>query len=150
MGICLIRLRELVMDCRESWSAAVRGVTKSRTHLSKWTEVVITLAQSDNYRLTILKILTLITSTESLFIMEFNIFTGFIIKTWTSEENGFPGGSVVKNLLAVHETRVWRLDQEDALEKEMATHSSILAWEIPWTKDPGRLQKSHGQRRLVG
>ena len=33
----------------------------------------------------------------------------------------------------------WRLDQNDPLEKEMATHSSILAWEIPWTEEPGRL-----------
>ena len=38
------------------------------------------------------------------------------------------------------ETQVWSLDREDPLEKEMATHSSILAWEIPWTEEPGRLQ----------
>ena len=49
----------------------------------------------------------------------------------------------VKNLPAMQETRetqVWSLGQEDPLEKEMATHSSILAWEIPWTEEPGGLQ----------
>ena len=52
----------------------------------------------------------------------------------------FPGGSVVKNMPAMQETRVQSLDQEDPLEKKMATHSSILAWEIPWTEEPGGLQ----------
>ena len=45
-----------------------------------------------------------------------------------------------KNLLAVQETRVWSLGREDPLEKEMATHSSIPAWEIPWTEELGGLQ----------
>ena len=49
---------------------------------------------------------------------------------------GFPGGSVVKNLPAKQETQVQSLDWEDPLEKEMATHSSTLAWEIPWTEEP--------------
>ena len=44
------------------------------------------------------------------------------------------------------ETRVWSLGQEDPLEKEMATHSSILAWRIPWTEEPGRLQSTGLQR----
>ena len=47
---------------------------------------------------------------------------------------------LVKNLPAMPETGVQSLDQEDSLEKEMATHSSILAWELPWTEEPGRLQ----------
>ena len=46
----------------------------------------------------------------------------------------------VKNLPAMPETGVQSLGQEDSLEKEMATHSSILAWEILWTEEPGRLQ----------
>ena len=46
----------------------------------------------------------------------------------------------VKNLPAMEETQVRFLDWEDPLEKEMATHSSILAWWIPWTEEPGRLQ----------
>ena len=48
---------------------------------------------------------------------------------------GFLGGSVVKNLPAKQETQVRSLDQEDPLEKEMATYSSILAWRIPWTEE---------------
>ena len=47
---------------------------------------------------------------------------------------GFPGGAVVKNLLAIWETQVRSLDTEDHLEKGMATHSSILAQRIPWTE----------------
>ena len=53
---------------------------------------------------------------------------------------GFPGGSVAKNLPAKQETWDWSLGWEDPLEKEMATHSSILAWQIPWTEEPGGLQ----------
>ena len=51
-----------------------------------------------------------------------------------------PGSTVVKNPLAVQEMWVQSLGWEDPLAKKMATHSSILAWEIPWTKEPGRLQ----------
>ena len=47
---------------------------------------------------------------------------------------------MVKNLPAVQETQVWSLGQEDLLEKGMATHSSIVAWRIPWTENPGWLQ----------
>ena len=47
---------------------------------------------------------------------------------------------MVKNLPAMRETQVWFLGREDPLEKEMATCSSILAWEIPWTEEPGGLQ----------
>ena len=53
---------------------------------------------------------------------------------------------MVKNLPAVQETRVLPLGWEDHLEKEMATHSSILAWKIPWTKKPGGLQSMGLQR----
>ena len=45
-----------------------------------------------------------------------------------------------KSVPPVQETQVQPLGREDALEKEVATHSSILAWEIPWTEEPGRLQ----------
>jgi len=47
---------------------------------------------------------------------------------------------MVKNPPEMQETWVQSLDWEDPLEKEMATHSSILAWEIPWSEEPGRLQ----------
>ena len=58
----------------------------------------------------------------------------------------FQVAPVVKNLSAVQETGVLSLGQEDPLEKEMATHSSILAWRIPWTEEPGGLQSMGSQR----
>ena len=59
---------------------------------------------------------------------------------WLSGKGGFSGGSVVKNLPAMWETLIRSLGWEDPLEEEMATHSSILAWRIPWTEKPGGLQ----------
>ena len=53
---------------------------------------------------------------------------------------------MVKRLPAVWETLVRSLGWEDPLEKEMATHSSTLAWKIPWTEEPGRLQSMGSQR----
>jgi len=53
---------------------------------------------------------------------------------------------MVKNLPAMQEARVQSLGQEDPLEKGMATLSSILAWEIPWTEEPGGLQSIGSQR----
>ena len=53
---------------------------------------------------------------------------------------------VVNNLPTMQETQVQSLGQEDSLEKGMATHSSILAWRIPWTEEPGRLQSMGSQR----
>ena len=50
---------------------------------------------------------------------------------------GFPGGTMVKNLPADVQMWVQSLGQKDPLEKEMATHSSIPAWKIPWTEEPG-------------
>ena len=54
-------------------------------------------------------------------------------------------GSKVKNLPVMRETQGWSLVQEDPLEKEMATHSSILAWRTPWTEEPGGLQSMGSQ-----
>ena len=56
---------------------------------------------------------------------------------------------MVKRLPAVQETQVQSLDQEDALEKEMAAHSSILPWRIPWTEALGRLQSMGSQESDV-
>ena len=53
---------------------------------------------------------------------------------------------MLKNLPAMLETQVRSLSQEDPLEKEMATHSSILAWRIQWTEEPGGLQSMGSQR----
>ena len=52
----------------------------------------------------------------------------------------------VKNLPAMQETQVLSLGWEDPLEKGVATHSSILAWRVPWTEEPGRLQSMGSQR----
>ena len=51
----------------------------------------------------------------------------------------FSGGLAVKNSTIMQETQIQSLGKEDSLEKEMATYSSILAWEIPWTEEPSRL-----------
>ena len=64
-----------------------------------------------------------------------------IIDSWASLV-----AHMVKNLPAMWETCVWSLGQEEPLEKGMATHSSILAWEIPWTEEPGRLESMGSQR----
>ena len=61
---------------------------------------------------------------------------------------GSPGGSEIKNLPAVQETQVLSLSQENLLKEEIATRSSILAWGVLWTEDPGRVHgvaKSHTQ-----
>ena len=55
------------------------------------------------------------------------------------DTEGFPGGSVV---MPMQETRVKALGQIDPLEKELATHSSFLAWRIPWAEEPGGLQST--------
>ena len=57
-----------------------------------------------------------------------------------------PGGSLVRNLPALQETWVISLSWEDSLEESMATHSTILAWEIPWTQGPSGLQSIASQR----
>ena len=59
---------------------------------------------------------------------------------------GFPGGSMVKNPPAMRETQVQSLGQEDALEEGVATHSSTLAWRIPWTEEPSGLQSMGSQK----
>ena len=68
------------------------------------------------------------------------------VKTDSIIYGSFPFGSVVRNPPAMQEMRIQSLGQEDPLEKEMATHFSILAWEIPWTEEPGRLQSMGSQR----
>ena len=61
----------------------------------------------------------------------------------------FPGGSVVKNPPDKQETRVRSLGQKDLCEKGMATHPSILAWEVPWTEEPSVLQSMWSQRDMT-
>ena len=64
-------------------------------------------------------------------------------KQLSSSEEASSGGSVVKNLPA---NWVWSLGREDPLEKQVATHSNILAWKMPWTEMPGKLQSMGLQR----
>ena len=65
------------------------------------------------------------------------------------KDTGFPGGSLVKNLSPVEETRLRSLGGDNPLEEETATHSSTLAWEIPWTEEPGRLQYMGSQESQI-
>ena len=65
--------------------------------------------------------------------------------SWVAKERGFPGGSTVKNPPAIQESWARSFGQEDPLEKEMTTHSSILAWEIPWMEEPDMLQSRRSQ-----
>ena len=64
----------------------------------------------------------------------------------SSPIEGFPGGSEVKVSASNAGDQVRSLGWEDPLEKEMAPHSNILAWRIPWTEEPGRLQSMGSQR----
>ena len=59
---------------------------------------------------------------------------------------GFPGGSALRTHLPMQEMQIQSLGWEDPLEEEMPTHSSILAWEIPGTEEPARLQFMGSQR----
>ena len=66
---------------------------------------------------------------------------------WTEKPGGLGASllaQLVKNLPAIQETRVQSLGQKDPLERGTATHSSILAWRIPWTEEPDGLHKVHG------
>ena len=65
----------------------------------------------------------------------------YVVLLWTSLV-----AQPIRNLPAMQETRVQSLNWEDLLEKEMATHSSILAWKIPWMEEPSSLQSMGSQR----
>ena len=88
----------------------------------------------------------------------YKVYEAIILKQWITRHHRFiiflDGSKIlthlgfigVKNLPAMQETRIRSLGQEDPLEKGMATHSSILAWRIPWTEEPGRLQSTGSYR----
>ena len=62
----------------------------------------------------------------------------------------FPGDSEVKNHMPMQETQVQSLGREDPLEKEIATHFSVLAWEVPQTEEPGGLQLMGSEESQTG
>ena len=74
------------------------------------------------------------------------VFKVFIHKVFIHRKGASQVAQQVKNMPAMQETRVRQLGQEDILEEEMATYSSILAWSISWTEMPGRLQFMGSQR----
>ena len=88
--------------------------------------------------------------TKTFFIIPFYLFIDlsqiFLFSVFMSWVWASLVAQMVKNLPAMQETQVQSLDQEDPLEKGMATHSSILAWEIPWTEEPGGLQSMGSQK----
>ena len=68
-----------------------------------------------------------------------------VVNAIPSSLDAFLVAQLVKNLPAMQETWIQSLSREDPLEKRMLTHSSILAWRIPWTEEPGRLQSIGSQ-----
>ena len=76
-------------------------------------------------------------SMENARVLEWERFVGFWVGYLIPQSLNM--AQKVKHLPAMQESRVWSLGREDHLEKEMATHSSTLAWKIPWTQEPGGL-----------
>ena len=84
---------------------------------------------------------------HSIYTLRVYILVSNIVKTYFLRGTMMTaGGSHIKHLLTMQETWVQSLGREDPLEKEMAAHSSILAWRIPWTEELGRLQSMGSQR----
>ena len=121
MDTSLSKLWEVVKD-REAWHTAVRGVTKNWTWLSDWMTTHLVFRSLQKVKIQI-------------WYKNWKICGGIIIHMGASLE-----AQVIKNPRAMQKTCVRSLSQEDPLEKEMGTHSSVPAWRIPWTEEPGRLQ----------
>ena len=126
MNRSLSKLRELVMD-REAWHVAVHGVADSdRTEWLNWTELKQRI-NWDKWRIVSVKF------------PKDQVHNPFCFRTSLVAQK-------VKRLPTMQETWVWSLGRKDPLEKEMATHSSTLAWKIPWMEECGRLQSMGSQR----
>ena len=83
--------------------------------------------------------------THEMKLIRISFFVNIYAHTHT-HTHGFPSDTEVKNLPTMQETWIPSLGWEDPLEKEMATHSSTLAWKIPWTEEPGRLYSMGSQK----
>ena len=124
---------------RGAWWATVHGVTQRRTRLKR-------ISSSSSSRIQVYQNSQINSfPTPSHGHIYLTILTGC-----PTLGAGFPGGSGVQNRLPVQETQVHSMGGEDPLEKEMAIHSSILAWKIPWTEEPGGLQTMQGVTEELG
>ena len=116
---------------RGAWRSMVHGITKGQTwlsdqHFQLFYFYVFLMPQSYSESMTKKQYLSL------------RLLLYWVVRASLTAQ-------LVKNLPAMQETRDWFKGQEDPLEKEMATHSSILAWKIPWTEEPGGLQSMGSQ-----
>ena len=139
----------------QAWRAAVHRITKSRTWLSDWTELIFNFTKGgfDLWNLRIpnpgfsvpIFIRYICLGHQFLDILRFLILS--LKLRLTISKCASLVAQLVKNLPAMRETWVRSLGWEDSLEKNMATHSSILAWKIPWTQELGRPQCMASQSR---
>ena len=136
MNMNLSKLWEIVRD-RGAWCAAVHGATKSYIQLSNWTTT--TKERGDWNRAEPCR--AFLSTSPTMSPASCLVFLKF---QWTSLV-----AQTVRNLPAMQETRVWSLIWEDPLEKGMTTHSSILAWKIPWTEERRSMGSQRGRHDWV-
>ena len=145
MDMNLSKLWEIVNN-REAWHATVHEVARSQTRLSDLTTVDSSRSSpgSRGNGYSSFGYLHLWLTFLWNFLSHFSV--AFVLKLWLLTSQASLLAQSVKTLPAMLETQVQSLGGEDPPEKEMATHSSILAWKIPWTEDPSGLWSMESQR----